>query len=174
MDVSGSPYKADTQLCRDVLRFLQSIDETGAAVQAAIEDTGISLPEFEAKSNSTSTTSPKGNEPEHMSAPFPTRPPHLAAPASDSLISGRSSPHSHHSSPHGILTMIDGRTPSPASSRIQAIRTESGGRVTSPFELSSPRMWTSPPSPMTVDTVPDQPTLPTPPAVPSPGEDHEG
>jgi hypothetical protein len=33
------------------------------------------------------------------------------------------------------------------------MRSESGGRNTSPFELTSPRLWTTPPSPMTVDQV---------------------
>lgn len=101
------------------------------------------------------------------------RPPLLRAPPSNpavAAVSGTSSPRSPHSP--SSWNKYPERTPSPGAARVQIIRTESGGgRISSPFELSSPRMWTSPPSPMTVDTVPDQPTLPTPPAVPEPSED---
>lgn len=74
-------------------------------------------------------------------------------------------------SPHTPLTPVSPPLSSASSNpahRLEQLRTDSTGRISSPFQLSSPRFWTTPPSPRTVEVFSDQPTVPTPPAVPTP------
>ncbi|KAK1921027.1 RIC1-domain-containing protein [Papiliotrema laurentii] len=165
----------EDKLCKEVLRFLQSIDDSGEAFRAALEDVGLS------PSEAILSDDPEASEPSLVRhTPQPVANTSLTAASntelpSSSLTSGPTSsavsPTPPRTSSHTPLSLpsdfrADQRTPSPGSAQVEAIRNGQEGRVTSPFQLSSPRSWTSPPSPLTVETMPDQPTLPTPPAVP--------
>lgn len=133
---------ADGQLCKEVLRFLHSIDESGTALKAAIEDVDI-LPE--PANNPITDASPVPD-----ALPLPSPPDHSLPPISPSYLLPADTPSS-----------VSSNSSHPGN-RIVHLRTESGGRAPSLFQLSSPRFWTTPPSPRTVDVMPDQPTVPTP------------
>ncbi|KAK4690054.1 RAB6A-GEF complex partner protein 1, partial [Tremellales sp. Uapishka_1] len=86
-------------LCKELLRFLHSIDESGKALQIAIEEIGILPPPPPAVATIMVTEAEPASPPSMLSAPS-LRPPDT---------------------------------------------------ITSPFQLTSPRLWESPPSPRTVN-----------------------
>ncbi|ORY32121.1 RIC1-domain-containing protein [Naematelia encephala] len=108
-------------LCKELLRFLHSIDETGSALRHAIDEVGI-VPD-----------SPMPPSPPTPPPPTPPPPPAAAAPP--------------------LLTFRSDTPPTVA-------RVLKSDRVNSPFELSLPRLFTSPPSPRTVETMPQPLEIP--------------
>lgn len=167
------------QLCKEVLRFLQSIDDTGNALRTAIADVGL-LPDLPANTDA-STDAPNAPMPAHKieqtsnngslqssadTTVRPALPQHLSSTGSALSSSSKISD----------LSRLTPDLPTPSSSatptspyyqpRLEHLRSDSDGPISSPFQLSSPRSWMSPPSPRTVDgvdQVPDQPTVSTPP-----------
>lgn len=101
-------------LSKELLRFLHSIDETGAALQQAITEVGIVPDEVDK-----SAPAIKISESKEGLGPAEPAPPHVM--------------------------------PTPDPDRLaRHVHIRNTERVSSPFQLSSPRLYESPPSPRTV------------------------
>jgi hypothetical protein len=137
---------ADGKLCKELLRFLHSIDESGTSLRQAISemDNPTDLDEPPAKLESASNFDPPANTSSTrvlaLSNDFIPSNPIGPAPSE----SPRRSHQIHFRHPSAPSPSTSSTTTSPVVNRDQAI--------TSPFELTSPRqaMYMTPPSPMTV------------------------
>jgi hypothetical protein len=173
----------DKQLCKEVLRFLHSIDDSGTALRAAIKDVQL-LPHPESETEpgvevdapaetAAAPTAAAHGANDNTAARAPIVPPqhidlsHTPRPDGHPT-SLPPSDTARLASPNAPLTPVSPALSSASSNpahRLEQLRSDSAGRISSPFQLSTPRFWTSPPSPRTVDVFPDQPAVPTPPEV---------
>jgi hypothetical protein len=146
-------------LCKELLRFLHSIDESGAALRTAIKDLGIIQPPVPPNSNPTlSANSDQPDQPALAGVPIVSE---SEAPATD---------------PTSRAGEVATATESVTADSVEHLTVNGGsGRATSQFQLSSPRIFTSPPSPRTVDPngADTSGSMPTPLVVPVDG-DEEG
>lgn len=125
-------------LSKELLRFLHSIDESGAALRQAIADVGIVQGEGQQSAPTFEISQPPRDPSQRGEVPGTAAPPSQASYSETSLgatpnLSSRSSQVS---------------SPDPNIARLVQIRNVE--RVSSPFQLSSPRLYESPPSPKTV------------------------
>ncbi|WVR09306.1 hypothetical protein IAU60_006371 [Kwoniella sp. DSM 27419] len=133
-------------LCKELLRFLRSIDESGAALRAAVLETGIIDPNAE--------PSPLVPATEIMGDP------------GDSVVQPESEAASPSMSPPAIQVMESTPTdetppePVPAIGPGPFVRLRqdgnANGRIYSPFQLHADRLYRTPPSPRTIDRFEDQ------------------
>jgi hypothetical protein len=129
-------------LCKELLRFLHSIDESGAALRTAIEDLGIAQP-------------PRPTEDTQLGVlPEPPTTISSADPGQPALADSPTVSESEALSA-AALTSRAGEVATASvttNSAVEHLTINGGaGRATSQFQLSSPRVFTSPPSPRTVD-----------------------
>lgn len=171
------------QLCKELLRFMRSIDDTGSTLRDAVAQLGLAEADASAVSaaasamDSASVPLPQAaafrasglaNVPTPISVeatPVPAAipvDPHttLERPTLKHMSSGLSSAAS-------LSSVAMAPSVSSTSSLGTPGRNPRSDRVTSPFHLESPRMILSPPSPKTVapgyeGKVPDPPTIETP------------
>lgn len=155
-------------LCKELLRFLHSIDESGAALRTAIEDLGIVQPPVEDAQlrvlpeppNATPTASASSDQPALAGVPtvLESEAPSAADPTSRV----------------GEVATATASASVTADSAVEHLTVNGGGgQATSQFQLSSPRVFTSPPSPRTVDPngTDGSGSIPTPLAVPVDGNE---
>ncbi|KAL7422502.1 WD40 repeat protein [Cryptotrichosporon argae] len=156
--VRAAMAAGEFQLCKELLRFLRSIDETGVALRTALDEIGILDP---APTSPEPVVMPAGASIAGAPAatleqptPRPDVPSPAPAPAASAPMAAAPAPAPAPGSPRTPQAAPTPPDPSPSGSRVHILRTESGERATSPFQLSSPRMYSSPPSPRTVDMQP--------------------
>lgn len=128
-------------LSKELLRFLHSIDESGSALRQAIAEVGI-VPEADLSdlAPKIEISRPQADHDEPASSPANRGNPVIISPVAV-LAAPPKSHMSAVTSPHPNLAR-----------QVQIRNTD---RVSSPFQLDSPRLYESPPSPRTV-LVPSQ------------------
>ncbi|WVF67677.1 hypothetical protein IAT40_002436 [Kwoniella sp. CBS 6097] len=144
-------------LCKELLRFLHSIDESGTALRAAIEKVGII---------ETSMHSPlvgvERNHHSHTSADLVDQTGSVASPEHISQMSTETpriefSPSAP--SPSDEAPSNGGENLEPGSMNGKGnghADGQEGERIHSPFQLQTERMYQTPPSPRTIDRFEDQ------------------
>jgi len=168
----------DWQLCKELLRFLRSIDESGEALRQAIseidKDDTITVAAVESEGTidtiSAIDSTPRATRPTDSSiastdsrAAFPmTNTPTAAEIGPPPTESPRRSHQSHFRHPSA---------PSPSTKASSQLSVSTPGTINSPFDLTSPRAFMTPPSPRTV-VVPEGLVVPDVPAIPE--EEEEG
>lgn len=60
-----------------------------------------------------------------------------------------------------LRTHLSSSSPGSSSSRVTTLRDTGSGRINSPFELVYDRQWKTPPSPRTIERMPEQPLVPS-------------
>jgi hypothetical protein len=146
---------ADGKLCKELLRFLHSIDESGTSLRQAISemDNPSDLDESRAKvepasnfDHTTTTTTAPSTRVLALSNDFTPSNPIGPAPRESPRRSHQS--HFRHPSAPSPSTST---TTSPATNKVSS-PSMNQDRITSPFQLTSPRqaIYMTPPSPMTV------------------------
>lgn len=166
------------QLCKELLRFLHSIDETGVALRQAISEVHILDPEaidlepdvdalvagtVEQQQTTLALAPPPATTvTATTSLPLGTTADEIGAPPQESPRKSHQSHFRHPSAPPITAPSSSQLTPGAGTgSRTLA----SPAVITSPFQLTSPRPYLTPPSPRTV-RMPDQGYIPDAPAVP--------
>jgi hypothetical protein len=156
-------------LCKELLRFLHSIDESGAALRTAIKDLGIIQPPVEDTQHRILPEPPNSNPTLSANSDQPDQPALAGVP----IVSESEAPATDPTSRAGEVATA---TESVTADSVEHLTVNGGsGRATSQFQLSSPRIFTSPPSPRTVDPngADTSGSMPTPLVVPVDG-DEEG
>lgn len=166
---------------------MHSIDDSGTALRAAIKDVQLlqdpnTMDETPAEVSSQGESNAQALAPDKSSIAPTCETTVDAAVAAPQYIDLSQTPQVRHAtslgreqnrlaSPRTPLTPVSPPLSSASSNpahRLEQLRSDSAGRISSPFQLSSPRFWTTPPSPRTVEVFPDQPTVPTPLEEPTP------
>jgi hypothetical protein len=126
-------------LSKELLRFLHSIDESGAALQQATAELGIVKGEAQQSAPTIEISQPARDPYQGGEAPGIPAVPSQAPPHGETSLGA---------TPTLSSTSSQLSSPDPNIARVVQIRNIE--RVSSPFQLSSPRLYESPPSPKTV------------------------
>ncbi|WWC63641.1 uncharacterized protein I303_106246 [Kwoniella dejecticola CBS 10117] len=137
-------------LCKELLRFLHSIDESGKSLVSAIEQVGIldnGSTTMTANTNNLSTDRTDSGRPDIIDL--------TQAEATDEASKATQNTPQIVLSPE-VSSPAQVVTPSPSSS-MSPSQSRSSERVNSPFQLSQDRMYKTPPSPRTMERFEGEP-----------------